>query len=182
MSISGHFWTTQKKQSRSIRSRKISCNWEKNFLSIISEAKIFRANQKKILILLKFLVSRCQHYVYSTSKHEDLYIFSSLFYFSFVINNVQPICLDCLNNYIYTFHFIIAEVTRYFECVGVLEILQLKFLERWVYPFGNTLLNTGSTHHCSIENNIFWRLLEKQKAFQLPSFFFFPPLLFRSNG
>ena len=65
--------------------------------------------------------------------------------------------------------------------VGDSEILKQKFLERWAFAFKNTLLNIEPTQHCCIENEIFLRLLEKQKPLQLPFFFFFSPLLFRNN-
>ena len=47
--------------------------------------------------------------------------------------------------------------------VGDSEILKQKFLERWAFAFKNTLLNIEPTQHCCIENDIFLRLLEKQK-------------------
>ena len=41
-----------------------------------------------------------QHYF---GDHENLYISSSFFYFSFVIDNAKPTCLDCVNSNIYSF-------------------------------------------------------------------------------
>ena len=46
LSFFADFRTTQENQNQSIRSRKISCNWEKRF-SIISKGKIWRADRKK---------------------------------------------------------------------------------------------------------------------------------------
>ena len=46
LSFFADFRTTQENQNQSIRSRKISCNWEKRF-SIISKGKILRADRKK---------------------------------------------------------------------------------------------------------------------------------------
>ena len=43
--ISGHLRTIEENQSRSIRSRRSSCNWGKKF-SIISKGKIFRDDRK----------------------------------------------------------------------------------------------------------------------------------------
>ena len=94
---------TQENQNWLIRSGKISCSWGKTFCLIISKGKIFRADRKKSLYCY-LLVSRCQqlclqHYF---GDHEDLYIFSSLFCFSFVINNTKPTSLDCVNSNIYS--------------------------------------------------------------------------------
>ena len=97
--ISGHFRATQKNQNRSIRSRKISCNWGKKFYSVISKGKIFRADRKKsFAVIVGEPVSALflQHYFVD---HEGLFISSSLFYFSFVIDNGKPTYLDCVNIY-----------------------------------------------------------------------------------
>ena len=101
--ISGHFQTT--------RGIKIS-----RFTAVIGEdfnyyyclkRKDFYSRSKKILIPLQLLVSRCQHlcqkhYFYD---HKDLYISSSLFYFSFVIINTKTktTCLNCVNGNIYSY-------------------------------------------------------------------------------
>ena len=58
---------------------------------IDSKGKTFNADRKNVLISCQQL----QHYL---GDHGDLYICSSLFYFSFVIDNAKTTCLHCVTS------------------------------------------------------------------------------------
>ena len=94
--ISGHLWITQENQNGLIQSRRISCNWGKNF-PIISKRKDFQSQLKKLLISL--ITGEPVSVIFG--DHEDLYI-SYLFCFSFVIDTAKPVCLDLVNSNIYS--------------------------------------------------------------------------------
>ena len=97
--ISGHLQATQKSQNWLIQSRKVSCNWGKEIYLIISKGKIFRANQNKCFAVItgELVSALCLQQYFG--DHKDLFISSSLFYFSFVIDNAKPTSLYCMNIY-----------------------------------------------------------------------------------
>ena len=55
--------------------------------------------------------------------HENLYIPSSFFYFSYVIDNAKPACLNCGNNNIYS--FILSLLNILFYELSVLYIFDI---------------------------------------------------------
>ena len=82
-SISGRLWTTQENQNRSIRSRRVSCNWGKIFW-IFSKGKIFRAHPKKNPYIINYWWAGFSNYGYSTNwAITKIYIF--LLYFTSVL-------------------------------------------------------------------------------------------------
>ena len=77
-----------------------SCNWR--IFLIISKGKIFRADQKRNpYIVNNWRAGVSKYTIHYFGDHKDFYI-SSLFYFSFVIDNAKPTCLDCVNSNIYS--------------------------------------------------------------------------------
>ena len=94
---------TRENQNRLIQSRKINYKWTENLR--LSQKERFLESIKKVLMLL----ITCE--LVSTTLSIALFwwsqrfkYFSSLFYFSFVIDNMKPTFLNCLN-------FTIVEVT-----------------------------------------------------------------------
>ena len=51
---------------------------------------------------------------YYFGDYENLYIPSSFFYFSFVIDNAEPTCLNCVNSNIYSLILLLLELRETF--------------------------------------------------------------------
>ena len=94
-----HLWTTQENQNRLIRSRRICCNWGENF-RLSQKENVLDPEKVLILLITCELVSATMS-IALFRDHKDLYISSSLFYSSFVIET-KPTFLDCVNRNIYS--------------------------------------------------------------------------------
>ena len=94
------------KPNQSIQSRKISFNWE-NFFVWLSQKERFLEPMEKNPYIFNYCGVGVSNYVSIAPfcDHEGLYFASSLFYFSFAIDNAKAICLDCLNSNIYSCMF-----------------------------------------------------------------------------
>ena len=91
---------TQENQNRSIRSKRISCNRGENFL--LSQMERFLEPIEKSPYIVNYLWAGVGSYVYSIILViTKIYIPSSLFHFSFVIE-AEPTFLDCMNSNIYS--------------------------------------------------------------------------------
>ena len=65
--ISGHFWTTQKNQSWSIRSRKVNYNWGHFFFDYLKRKSFYSRLKKKYLFRFNCWWADISSYIYSTS-------------------------------------------------------------------------------------------------------------------
>ena len=91
---------TQENQNRSIRSKRISSNRGENFL--LSQMERFLEPIEKSPYIVNYLWAGVGSYVYSIILViTKIYIPSSLFHFSFVIE-AEPTFLDCMNSNIYS--------------------------------------------------------------------------------
>ena len=94
------FRATQENQNRSIQSKRISCNRGENFL--LSQMERFLEPIEKSPYIVNYLWAGVGSYVYSIILViTKIYIPSSLFHFSFVIE-AEPTFLDCMNSNIYS--------------------------------------------------------------------------------
>ena len=89
--------------------RKTKIGWFEAELAVTGE-KLFRLSQKERFLepikknpyIVNYWWAGVRNYVWHYfGDHEDLYI-SSLFYFTFVIDNAKLTCFDCVNSNIYS--------------------------------------------------------------------------------
>ena len=98
--FSRHLRTTQENQNWSIRSKRISCNWGQNIR--LSQKERFLEPIKKSPYIVNYFWAGVSKYVYRIILViTNIYISSSLFQFSFVIE-AKPIFLECVNSNIYS--------------------------------------------------------------------------------
>ena len=84
----GHQLPDNSGKPKSVDSKwKNSCNWGEKFLDYLKRKDFLRADRKTIFVHYWWTDLCLQHYF---GDHEDLHISSSLFYFSFVIDNAKP--------------------------------------------------------------------------------------------
>ena len=92
-----------------IRSRRTSCNWRENFR--LSKKKRFLEQIERSPFIVNYLWAGVNNYVHSIMLViTKIYVSSSLFHFSFVIE-AKPTYHDCVNSNICRY-FIIVEVAR----------------------------------------------------------------------
>ena len=94
--FSRHLQTTQENQNWSIRRRRISGNWAEN--SSLSQKERFLEPIKKISYIVNYLWAGVYGIILVITK---IYIFSSLFHLSFVIE-AKATFLDCADSNIYS--------------------------------------------------------------------------------
>ena len=82
--ISRHLWTTQENHNRSIRSRRISCNWRKKFR--LSQKEIFLEPIQKSPCIVNYLWAGVSNYICSI----------------ILVITKRPTFLDCVNSNIYS--------------------------------------------------------------------------------
>ena len=92
-----------------IRSRRTSCNWRENFR--LSKKKRFLEQIERSPFIVNYLWAGVNNYVHSIMLViTKIYVSSSLFHFSFVIE-AKPTYHDCVNSNICRY-FMIVEVAR----------------------------------------------------------------------
>ena len=100
--FSKHLRTTEENQNWLIGSRTTSCNWGENFR--LSHKERLLEPISKSPYIVNYLWDGVSNYVCSIILViAKIYIYSSLFHFSFVIE-AKPTFLDCVSSNIYSFY------------------------------------------------------------------------------